>query len=152
MVVEKETITFGMIGENREINAQPADRINFTALTHLSLTEKGPKTDLCEIGFALEEDRESETLCLQRREDLIPDKDIKEGGVIHELAWYVGGLDILYTDAEGEIFSEWNTFEGDKKGRLPSLIKINLTLKDPEGSEQTFELNIRPGLSERLKQ
>ena len=149
--VTNAEVTPGMVGENLDMDGRPADRINFTSLSHLSLTSQSPKTDLCEIGFDLAEDEESETLFLRRREDPVPDTDIKEGGTLNELAWDVGGLDIVYVDKNNERFDEWNTFEGDRKGILPSLIIITLTLKDPEGRERTFEMNCRPELAEKIK-
>jgi hypothetical protein len=151
MHVKDENIEFGMIGENREINGHPADTVNFTAFSHLSLVGKTPKTDLCEIGFELTEEHAEQILFLQRREDYIPDENIKEGGTSHELAWNVGGLNIVYEDGQGDRFDEWNTFEGQHKGSLPSLITIRLTLNDPEGRERTFELSVHPGLAGKSK-
>ncbi len=39
------------LGEDRQIDGRRADRIDFTTVTHLPLTEKGPASDLCEIGY-----------------------------------------------------------------------------------------------------
>lgn len=138
----------GMVGENREINGAPADQIDFTTLTHLTLMEEGGlQTDLCEIGYYLEEDQEDEAFILYRRDDGIVDDDFTEGGQTYELARMVTGLDIRFQDSLGEEFENWNTLEEEQEDTLPSLIRITLTLKDKLGREHIFATSIHPALA-----
>jgi len=147
-------VVLGMIGEDQEIEDKPADRLDFTALTHLALTEGGLQTDLCEIGYYLEEDEEEEGegLILYRRDHGIVDDDITTGGEAYELARIVMGLDIVFQDSLGEEFDDWDTLAKDNKDTLPSLIRIKLTLKDPLGRQQTFVTSLHPALANPVKE
>ena len=138
----------GMIAEDGEIDEKPVDTLDFTTLTHLTVREGGLQTDLCEIGYYLEEDQEDGGFILYRRDDGIVDDDFTSGGETHELARMVTGLDITFQDSQGEEFDNWNTLEGEGKDTLPSLVRIRLTLKDQLGKEQTFMTSIHPQLAE----
>ena len=137
----------GLIGENREIDGRPADRLDFTTLAHLFLTEGSPNTDLCEVGYFLEEDEEDGGFILYRRDHGIVDEGITKGGQAFELARMVTGMDILFQDINGEEVDEWNTMEGPHKDRLPALIRITLTLMNERGDEQTFITSVHPELA-----
>ena len=150
--LSNEEMKLGMIGKDRDIDGQDADSIDFTTLTHLPLTEKSPRTDLCEVGYYLEEDPENKGLVLYRRDDGILDDDFTEGGYSQELAGMVAGLDIIFQDSYGGEFDQWNTLEGKQAGKLPSLIKIRLTIKEQSGREHLFTTSIHPELSERRKE
>ncbi|MDY7036264.1 MAG: prepilin-type N-terminal cleavage/methylation domain-containing protein [Thermodesulfobacteriota bacterium] len=149
VALSDEKIKLGMIGKDRDIAGQDADSIDFTTLTHLPLTEKSPRTDLCEVGYYLEEDPENEGFVLYRRDDGILDDDFTEGGYKQELARMVAGLDIIFQDSYGGEFDQWNTLEGKQAGKLPSLIKIRLTIKEQSGREHLFAMSIHPELSVR---
>ena len=140
-------ISLGMIGKNQDIEGQPADRLDFTSLTHLAVTADSPQTDLCEVGYHLAEDPENEGLILYRRDDGIADAEFTSGGQTYELARMVTGLDISFQDSNGQEFDNWNTLEGEYKDTLPSLIKIKMSLKDLSGREQTFITSIHPELA-----
>ena len=144
---EAGKIVLGMLAEDIELDGRPADKLNFTALTHLPLTEKGPKTDLCEVGYYLEEGEENDGFILYRRDDGTLDDDITSGGEAYQLASNVESLDITFQDSEGENYNDWNTLEGEMKDRLPSLIGIELRLKDQWGKERTFFTSIHPETS-----
>ncbi|MBW1947656.1 MAG: prepilin-type N-terminal cleavage/methylation domain-containing protein [Deltaproteobacteria bacterium] len=137
----------GLIGEDRLIHGQPADRINFTALTHLVMEKGDPPTDLCEIGYYLKWDSEDETLVIFRRDHAVPDNDLTKGGQSWELSRMVQGLNITYQDSEGNTFDDWNTLEGNRKDTLPSLIVITLTVRDELGKKHVFRTSVHPALS-----
>jgi len=137
----------GMLGEDKEIEGKPADKLDFTTLTHLALGEKGLQADLCEVGYTVEEDRENGDLILYRRDHGIVDDDLTSGGESYEFATMLTGLDITFQDGQGEEFDNWDTLEGEKKDTLPSLIRITLTLKDELGKEYTFITSVHPELA-----
>jgi type II secretion system protein J len=136
----------GMVCENQEIEGRPADRIDFTALTHLSSGEGDVETDLCEIGYYLVEDKEEGGLILYRRDHGILDKDLAAGGRLDELTTMATELDITFWDDEGTEYPNWNSLEEPHGGELPSLIRVRLNLKDSFGSERTFEALVHPAL------
>jgi type II secretion system protein J len=137
----------GMICEDQEIDGRPADRIDFTSLAHVRQTERGLRTDLCEIGYYLETDSDDETLVLYRRDTGIVDDDLTEGGRAFELARMVTGFNLVFRNTIGEDLDEWNTLEGTQKDTLPCLIRIELTLKDQLGQERIFMTSIHPELA-----
>ena len=150
--LSKEKIRLGMIGKDLEIEGNPADRLDFTTLSHLVLDEREPHTDLCEVGYQLVEDPEGEGFILYRRDDGSLDDNLTEGGISHELARSVSGLDITYQDIDGGEFDNWDTVEGKPGSALPSLILIRLTIMDQEGREELFTTGVHPALAGRQKE
>ncbi len=136
----------GLLGEDQEIDGRPADRLNFTSLSHVPVGKSGLRADLCEIGYHLEEDAEEEGLIIFRRDRAVLDQDISAGGQPLELSRGVGGLDITYQDQEGDEFDTWDTLDGVHQGILPSLIKVTLTVMDQYGGEHTFRTSVHPAL------
>lgn len=141
----------GIILEDDEIEGRPADRLDFTSLAHLDLDRKAAGTDLCEIGYFLEEDEENDGFLLYRRDSVVVDDDLRKGGRHQVLALRVAGLDMVFEDAGGETFEAWNSIEAEEEheNALPSLIRVTLHLIDRKGRESVFATGIRPELSER---
>ena len=150
--VSSEKIKLGLVGEDREIDGMRADHIEFTTVTHLPLTEKGPASDLCEIGYLIEEDPEAKVLVLFRRDDPSVDEDFTKGGSLQEMARNVVEFNLTYQDSQGEESDQWNTLEGRPASGLPVLIKVRLVLKDELNREHVFSTAIHPELAERKKE
>jgi len=150
--VPSEKIKLGLVGEDREINGRRADRMDFTTVTHLPLTEKGPASDLCEIGYLIEEDPEDKSLVLLRRDDPSVDEDFTKGGSLQEIARNVLEFNLTYQDSRGEESDKWSTLEGRPGSALPSLVKVRMVLKDELNREHVFSTTIHPELAERMKE
>jgi general secretion pathway protein J len=144
-----EKIRLGMIGKDNVIEGRPADTLDFTALTHLAIAKTSPQTDLCEVGYYLEKDKENGGLILYRRDDGIPDEDLLTGGSTYELGRNIMGLDIKFYDAVGNEYKNWDTFEGNPSKDLPSLITIKLTIKGQEEKEHVFITTVHPVLAKK---
>jgi type II secretion system protein J len=147
-----EKIKLGLVGANRELYGRRADHIDFTTVTHLPLTEKGPASDLCEIGYLVDEDPEGQVLVLLRRDAFSVDEDFTKGGSLQEMARNVLEFKLTYQDAEGKDSDQWNTIEGKPTSGLPVLIKVRLMLKDELDREHVFSTTIHPELAERKKE
>jgi len=147
-----DKIKLGLVGEDREIDGRRADRMDFTTVTHLPLTEKGPASDLCEIGYLIEEDSEDKVLVLLRRDDPSVDEDFTKGGLLQEMARNVLEFNLTYQDSRGEESDKWNTLEGMPASGLPVLIKVRLVLKDELNREHVFSTTIHPELAERMRE
>lgn len=147
-----DKIKLGLVGEDREIDGRRADRMDFTTVTHLPLTEKGPASDLCEIGYLIEENSEDKVLVLLRRDDPSVDEDFTKGGSLQEMARNVLEFNLTYQDSMGEESDKWNTLEGMPASGLPLLIKVRLVLKDELNREHVFSTTIHPELAERVKE
>ncbi len=143
-------IRMGMIGMDLEKSGRRADRLDFTSLSHMVLDEGDPSTDLCEVGYFLEED-EGETedgpMILYRRDSPVVDEDITTGGQVLELCNRVGGLDIVYLDNQGREYESWTTLESPHHDTLPSAVRVSLVLLDHRGRERPFRTTIRPELA-----
>jgi type II secretion system protein J len=150
--VPSDKIKLGLVGEDREIDGRRADRMDFTTVTHLPLTEKGPASDLCEIGYLIEENSEDKVLVLLRRDDPSVDEDFTKGGSLQEMARNVLEFNLTYQDSRGEESDKWNTLEGMPASGLPLLIKVRLVLKDELNREHVFSTTILPELAERVRE
>ena len=151
--VPSETTRLGLIGKNQDRDGRRMDRIDFTSLTHMALTEQGPNTDLCEIGYMVVEDEEQEeVLVLMRRDDPSPDEDFTEGGGMQELARDILEFKITYEDSTGEEGDSWGTEETGETSGLPVLIKVRLVLKDTLNREHVFTTSIHPELAGTKKE
>ncbi len=150
--VPSDKIKLGLVGEDREIDGRRADRIDFTTVTHLPLTEKGPASDLCEIGYLIEENSEDKVLVLLRRDDPSVDEDFTKGGSVQEMARNVLEFNLTYQDSRGEESDKWNTLDGMPASGLPLLIKVRLVLKDELNREHVFSTTIHPELAERVRE
>ena len=147
-----DKIKLGLVGEDREIDGRRADRMDFTTVTHLPLTEKGPASDLCEIGYLIEENSEDKVLVLLRRDDPSVDEDFTKGGSLQEMARNVLEFNLTYQDSRGEESDKWNTLDGMPASGLPLLIKVRLVLKDELNREHVFSTTIHPELAERIRE
>jgi prepilin-type N-terminal cleavage/methylation domain-containing protein len=150
--VPSEKIKLGLVGEDREIDGKRADRIDFTTVTHLPLTEKGPASDLCEIGYFIEEDTEAKVLVLFRRDDPSVDEDFTKGGALVEMARNVLEFKLTYQDSRGEDSDKWSSLEGLPAAGLPVRVKIRLVLKDELNREHVFSTTVHPELAERIRE
>jgi type II secretion system protein J len=151
--VPSETTRLGLIGKTEDRDGRRMDRIDFTTLTHMALTEQGPSTDLCEVGYMVVKDEEQEdVLVLMRRDDASPDEDLTEGGAVQELARDILEFKITYEDSQGEERDSWGTEEtGDSSG-LPVLVRVRLVLKDNLNREHVFTTSIHPELAGTKKE
>ncbi len=129
----------GLLGEDGEEDDLPFDSLHFTSLSHVRWVKDSRESELCEIGYYLETDRETEKSFLFRREDWNVDGTLEEGGVALELAEGIDGLNFRYHDG-AEWVDEW-----DSKARdgLPKAIEVILLMKDPNQKRIRFS-NIIP--------
>lgn len=124
--VNLEDIKFGFIGEDRGLDGMPSDILNFISTSHLKFGRSLKNSGLCEIGYCVETDPETEELVLLRREDDTLDDEIDRGGIVLELAEHIKGIDFKYYDDKGE---EWDEWYSDDTNSLPRKVKITLTLE-----------------------
>lgn len=124
----------GLLGEDRDEDDLPFDSLHFTSLSHIRWVKDSRESELCEIGYYLETDREREKTFLFRREDWNVDGALEEGGITLELAEGIDGLNFRYYDGE-EWVDDW-----DSKGRngLPKAIEVVLLVEDPSRKRIAF--------------
>jgi prepilin-type N-terminal cleavage/methylation domain-containing protein len=150
--VPSEKVQLGLIGQDQEIDGKRADRIDLSTVTHLSLTETGPASDLCDIGYLVEEDPDDKTLVLWRRDTLTAQDDLTKGGTLQEMVRNVLEFNLTYQDSRGNVSDTWNTLEGSPGSGLPVLIRVRLVLKDELNREHVFITSIHPELAETMRE
>ncbi len=116
----------GLLGEDKDEDDLPFDSLHFTSLSHVRWVRDSRESELCEIGYYLETDREMEKAFLFRREDWNVDETLEEGGITLELAEGIDGLNFRYYDGE-----EWvDDWDSKAKGGLPKAIEVVLLMRD----------------------
>lgn len=139
----------GLAGSPGESGGRPADRVDFTAFSHLAWQKGSPATDLCEVGYRLEPDEDTGEVTLFRRQQVLPDGDLEGGGEQVALSEDVTALEIRYEDDQGNEIDGWDSRTGEQEGRLPRTIRLRLTVRGVSGSETVFTTWISPALGER---
>lgn len=152
-----ETSELGFVGRDQERDGKRMDRIDFSTLTYLPLSERSPAVDLCEMGYRVVEDPEQpEIQVLMRRQKILvslPEDDASlgegfgEGGSEQELARNLVEFRITYEDARGEVRDRWSTEETESPSELPVLVRIRLVLRDVLAREHVFVTTIHPELA-----
>jgi general secretion pathway protein J len=128
----------GLLGEDREEHDLPFDSLHFTSFSHVRWVRDSKESELCEIGYYLETDREMEKSFLFRREDWNVDGTLEEGGIALELAEGIDGLNFRYHDG-AEWVEDW-----DSKARngLPKAIEVVLLMSDVRLERIAFSIII----------
>jgi prepilin-type N-terminal cleavage/methylation domain-containing protein len=142
----------GMVAVNADLGDRPADRIDFTSLSCLAPGRQKNRSDLCRIGYFLEESAEEGGFTLYRREGPAPGGKLSEegaeerpekGGTSFPLAERIGGLRLSFEDLNGEWADSWDSAETDS---LPVAIRIELTVAD-----RIFITSVYPALARQRK-
>ncbi|MFV1950941.1 MAG: type II secretion system protein GspJ [Nitrospinota bacterium] len=128
------------IGEDIQDGEYSLDRLNFISAIYRWIRKDAPETELCEIGYYLSQEyKEDGTRVLLRREDATVDDEPLEGGNVLELAESVVGLDFKYYDENGKNKTDsWDSTTTDKGRKIPSAVKITISLKDKKGTVKNF--------------
>jgi len=142
-----QNLQLGMVCKDGEEDGHALDQIDFTSFSHMEAGGGDPETDLCEIGYSLEKDPDRAGFILYRRDTAPPDDDLSQGGRKFQLARNVGGLNFRFEDGVEQGLDSWDTLAGEKRGVLPSLITVELTVLDDEGKGHLFVTSVHPALS-----
>lgn len=142
----QEEIQLGFIGRD--------DEVSFTTFAHVRTGVRERASDHAEIGYFIRTDRDEEgemVKMLMRREDVSTDDDLTSGGVIYKMVPEVESVLFEYWDpgtvelgtfeeiaAQGRWVKEWNTTRREFAGRLPTRVRITLTLP-PQGNNEAPE-------------
>ncbi|MCK5654771.1 MAG: prepilin-type N-terminal cleavage/methylation domain-containing protein [Candidatus Aureabacteria bacterium] len=122
---------YKFIGKDAAYRDRDADVLDFIS------TSSG-LDGLCEIGYFINDDLDSDVSNLERRCDSTPDDEFLEGGTTDLLAMFVVGLNFKYFDGE-EWKDSWVVDENDEDESweaedrcLPKAIEITLSIQNPE--------------------
>jgi hypothetical protein len=136
------------------------DSIHFTSFAHQRTVEGERAGNVAEIGYFLRSERNDEGELhdvLMRREDTTLDYDITRGGTIQRVLPEVESMSFQYWDAgevklgtneeigQGRWVDSWDTTRREFAGRLPTRVRISLTLP-PQGvmkNNETFTTQVQ---------
>lgn len=157
----REPVQFGMIGRD--------DTLNFTTFAHIRTLAGEKASQHAEIGYFTERHRNDEgelVTALMRREDTTVDDDITDGGRIFTMIPNVEEVKFEFWDPgrvkvgtmeemaeEGRWVDSWDTTRSEFAGRLPTRVRIQVTLPpmDERGREETFTIQSEIGATEVLE-
>ncbi|NOY92961.1 MAG: general secretion pathway protein GspJ [Deltaproteobacteria bacterium] len=127
------------------------DRIDFTSFSHRRLRRDAHESDQCELSYFVADDPDPDNRgqrVLARREQNRIDDDPQRGGHVQILAHDVVGFELEYLDpASGEWLRSWDTTQAAQQpNRLPSQVKILLTMRDPRHHGRTLTYGTRAEL------
>lgn len=152
---------FGMFGEE--------DNIHFTGFGHQRTVEGERAGYGAEIGYFIREERDEDgesVRYLMRRVDTSFDERLERGGIIQKVLKDVEEIEFEYWDpgatqlgsleeiaAEGKWVDRWDTTRREFAGRLPTRVRITLTLAPlgPMKNSQVFMTQVQTGMSEVLE-
>ena len=134
-----DDIRYGFIGEDRELDGMPADTLSFISTSMLKFTQGFRGAGLCEIGYSIETDPETDEYVLYRRQDNTIDDEIDRGGIVNELAQQIRGIDLEYYDEKG---TQWESWRFDDRGSLPTMVEITVSLEDENKKSIDFTTRV----------
>ena len=136
----------GLIGKNNSIN--------FTTFAHQRTFEGERAGNAAEIGYLIRSDRNDEgdlVRSLVRREDVTLDDELTRGGTLQVVLPEISNLEFDFWDAgsvkvgtneeiaQGRWVDSWDTNRREFAGRLPTRIRIKLSLP-PQGMMREDEV------------
>ena len=155
-----EPVQFGMIGRD--------DYVHFTSFSHVRTLEDEKASHHAQVGYFLDSHRNEEgdvVTRLRRRLNTNFDDDLTRGGTVQTMIPEVEDLSFEYWDAgepelgtdreiaQGRWVTEWDTTNRQFGGRLPTRVRITLTLppQGPRGDSETFVTQTTLGMPELLE-
>ena len=159
------------LGHDRAEGDYARDRLDLTTAGHIFLRDGRPETDIVEVSYYIDDSLWDRPL-LVRREDPLPDEDLRHGGTLRVLAEQVVSLNFRYRepgpapwdrqrptnadagakdetqeDTEPQWYDAWNADTFSKpNGSLPELVEVTLVLRqkvDGEYVEYTFSTTVQ---------
>ncbi|MEZ4845883.1 MAG: type II secretion system protein GspJ [Bdellovibrionota bacterium] len=130
-----------------------ARTLTFSTLSHDAPNPEDRECEEAEVTYSLDSDPEStETQVLLRKEVPFLDGEQEKNDTYQPLivARQISSLEFAYSDDGVKYVDEWNTANSDHLNKLPKLVRIQLTIKDPEGREEYFESLVDLPMTENL--
>jgi general secretion pathway protein J len=116
-----------------------SDQMHFVAMGHVVRQANAKESDQHELSYFLGPDDRSGEQAILRRSQPNPDVEYDEGGRTQVLCYPVTDLIFSYWDRVTEDWKEsWDTEEVSTLNRLPDRVRIEITMKMADGTEQTF--------------
>ena len=121
------------------------DTLLFTTMAHVRIAPDAKQSDQAVVEYALESDPDQpDDFVLWRREKPHIDEDADRGGSRARVLDHVRAFDVSYWDWKRQEWArEWSTTGVEHPNQLPTRVRLQLTVRMPDGAEQTFETQTR---------
>ncbi|MBN1849653.1 MAG: prepilin-type N-terminal cleavage/methylation domain-containing protein [Deltaproteobacteria bacterium] len=126
---------FPFTGMDDTINGQDADSLQFMSRTHLAFDARQNQDGNARIAYTIKEGEEESGLILYRSDTLELRASPEEGSGGFILCQGLYAVQMIYEDADGETYDEWDSSSITYKNRLPKKVSILLEFvnqADPE--------------------
>lgn len=147
--------TEAFIGRNGTSEEYARDRLDFTTASHVFFHDGRPESDVVEVSYYIDDSYPDRTF-LVRREDPLPDENLRHGGTLRILADNVVGLNFRYRERDPQPFERvrgqewkepewhesWDAAKVTPEQCLPELVEVTLTIRDREGRDLTFATTV----------
>jgi prepilin-type N-terminal cleavage/methylation domain-containing protein len=152
------------IGLDRSEGDYARDRLDFTSACHILARDGRPETDVVEVSYYIDNSLYDRPL-LVRREDPLPDDDLRHGGTLRVLAENVVALNFRYREPgpepalrrrptgeeaadaqsaeEPEWFDVWDADTFQPSPSLPELVEVTIVLRGEDEEEHTFSTMVQ---------
>ncbi|MEI7704632.1 MAG: prepilin-type N-terminal cleavage/methylation domain-containing protein [Deltaproteobacteria bacterium] len=120
------------------------DTLLFATMAHVRGIRDARESDQSVIEYSLDSDPDfPNEYALFRREKVRIDDEPDRGGVRSLLLHHVAGFDVEYWDwQKQEWLRDWSTAPGDRT-LLPPRVRMQLSMRMPDGNSRTFETQAR---------
>jgi general secretion pathway protein J len=127
------------------------DEILFTTMAHQRLWKDAKESDQAVVEYTVERDPVSGTEALFRRAKPRIDDEPDRGGRRDLVADHVTRLSLRYWDRRRKDWvRDWATRDRDRLNELPSRVRIELEVEQPDGKRQTFTTQARVAITAPL--
>jgi general secretion pathway protein J len=127
------------------------DEILFTTMAHQRLWKDAKESDQAVVEYTVERDPVSGTEALFRRSKPRIDDEPDRGGRRDLVADHVTRLSLRYWDRRRKDWvRDWSTRDSDRLNELPSRVRIELEVEQPDGRRQTFTTQARVAITAPL--
>ncbi|MBI4040419.1 MAG: prepilin-type N-terminal cleavage/methylation domain-containing protein [Deltaproteobacteria bacterium] len=122
-----------------------ATSLSFTSLAHRKLYRSAHESELCEIGYSVEQDKDNAQIQnLTRRKSPVVDEQPESGGEKLVLFENIKKIQFRYYSKKQDRWTEdWNSQARDTEDLFPDAVELELTyLEPPQDKEKIHKLSV----------
>jgi general secretion pathway protein J len=138
--MDAEPDPYRVFADQESLGGGSFARLRFTSLSHLPLNQD-PREGIAQIVYYAQQTEDREII-LRRSDHLFPYPEFEENTTDPVMCEKVRTFEMIYYDAEGREYSEWNSDDDDFEYGTPRSVSIRLVVGTQDESF-TFSTEIR---------